>query len=188
MPPWASGDPQTAMMVSISVMMRALLLLCSISRKDTNHSLIALSLLTDVDPDLYTFESVVHGRSFDIELFSQFVEAHVPIIFNWSRSSHYLNNKPIIELISRDQLDLWDYEDLATARPRSEVFIKYAFSFSHQQATERAKKDQNLAASHNRGETNIKARICGQALLRDACVTVLNGVREAYRGKQKLEK
>jgi hypothetical protein len=149
--------------------------------------LILLSLLTDVGPDLCTFESIVHGRRLNILLFSQFVVAHVPIISDWSRSSHYFNNKPIIELISRG-LDLWNYEDIAAAVPRSKVFIKYGPIFSHQQAPERANKDQNIAASHNRGETNIKARLCGQALIREVCTTVLNGDREAFRGKPKLEK
>jgi hypothetical protein len=150
--------------------------------------LIVLSLLTEVGPDLYKFESIVHGRSFDLAPFSLFVLEHVPIISVWSRSSHYLNNKPIIQLIASGQLNLWDYEDIATENARSEVFIKYGPIFSHQQATERANKDQNVAASHNRGETNIKARLCGQALLRELCATVLNGDREAYRGKPKFEK
>jgi hypothetical protein len=150
--------------------------------------LIVSSLLTDVGPDLCTFESIVHGRSFDLELFFKFVTKHVPVISDWSRSSHYLNNKPIIELIASGQLDLWDYENITTASLRSKVFIKYGPIFSHQQASERANKDQNLAASHNRGETNIKARLCGQALLREVCATVLNGDREAYRGRPKLER
>jgi hypothetical protein len=60
---WTSGSPQTARTVSIPVVVRAqplpMPLLCSISRKDTyTPSLIVISLLVEVGPDLYKFGSI----------------------------------------------------------------------------------------------------------------------------------
>jgi hypothetical protein len=58
----------------------------------------------------------------------------------------------------------------------------------HKRRSVQTKTRMSRQATINRGETNIKARLNGQALVREVCATVLNGDREAYQGKPKVVK
>ena len=61
--------------------------------------------------------------------------------------------------------------------------------FSSNQAAERANKEQNMAATNNRGEANMKARLSGAAQLKEIHNTAsLNEEREPFRGPERYLK
>ena len=63
--------------------------------------------------------------------------------------------------------DIWNRADALTAHHRIHVLSHYGAFFSHNQGTERAVKDQNLAGSNGREEMNVSVRMVAMSLLKE---------------------
>ena len=70
-------------------------------------------------------------------------------------------------------LDIWDHAQEETKDPRLTILQRYGACgacFSTTQGAERANKDQNLAASNQRGEANVSQWMVAGSGLKEMCL------------------
>jgi hypothetical protein len=138
----------------------------------------------------------------DLRLFAAFVTSTIPAHGLYSRPNvhrHVADDLEIIRMIACGT-DIWNRDDPVRAdlihwQPsilvgpiRSYIFVKYGNIFTNNQGTERANKDQNYAASHNRGEKTTSIRMGATGWLREQCAApILGNKRVPFRGKKRTD-
>jgi hypothetical protein len=144
--------------------------------------------------DFFVFNSAIQGRSIDLERFATFVEEYISPIWSYGNdnigelSSHFRDHKHIFDDIA-EGFDIWNRDgfDPRAQAFRSKVFNLYGRFFTNQQAAERLNKEQNMAASNNRKESNISIRLVAGSLLKEICsASVIGKKRTAFRGLERV--
>ena len=115
------------------------------------------------------FESKVHGRDIKLKDYAKFVksftEGKEELIL---KSKHVAEKMELIKLIANG-LDIWDRspEAASSSHYRNVVLAEYGAFFTNNQATERANKEQNLAASNNRQEKSTSSRVAAASHIKE---------------------
>ena len=139
--------------------------------------------------DFFVFDSRVHGRKIDLQDFSKFVEQRIPLGAAWIKEENYhlANNSMLFEKIACG-FNIWDRSNNQTEQPRLRVLLEYGHTFSNNQGTERAVKDQNEAATNQRKNKNASIRMIASSALKEQCsATILGEKRNAFRGAQRVD-
>jgi hypothetical protein len=149
---------------------------------------------TDGD-DFFVFNSAIQGRSIDLKRFAEFVKEYISPSWSYGNgnigelSSHFRDHKHIFDAIAKG-FDIWkrDGVDPRARAFRSKIFNRYGHFFTNQQAAERLNKEQNMAASNNRKESNISIRLVAGSLLKEICsASVIGEKRTAFRGQERVK-
>lgn len=120
------------------------------------------------DDDLFSFDSVVQGRTIDLKDFATFVNQIIPADFNMADYEIVYQHKSFTEKVARG-FNIWDRSNPETKSTRLDVLRRYGGVFSNNQGVERANKDQNLAASNQRQEANASFRMTAMSWIKEMC-------------------
>jgi hypothetical protein len=139
--------------------------LAAFSEQETAAMVCEHLLNLPVSVETEFFESIVHNRVINMREFKAYIEENIG---EEQRENTYVKqNKTLFTKIASRTFNLWDQEDLATKVDRRATLRRFGIIFSQIQATERANKTQNNAASNRRKESNISSRVAAMGNLSD---------------------